>query len=530
MKLLVRFSVLAWLLIGGALEADEQIFVAGPVKIVPGNAKTASDRIDELCAQQWEELDLDPAELCSDEVFVRRIFLVTIGTLPREDEVRDFLASNDEVKRQFLIEQLLERPEFADYWAMKWGDLLRVKAEFPIKLWPNAVQAYHHWILDSIRSNKPYHEFARELLIGSGSNFREGEVNFYRAMKDRTPQGIASTVALTLMGERTENWPERKLDAMAGLFSHVAYKSTSEWKEEIVYFDPTMDKEELYKSAICPDGTPVTLDPSQHDPRAVFADWLLRKENPYFSKSISNRVWAWLMGRGIVHEADDIGPHNPPSNAALLEFLAEEFATSNCDMRHLYRIILNSKTFQLSSIPAQETPEAVSNFTHYPLRRLEAEVLIDALNFITETSEEYSSPIPEPFTFVPDDIRGIALADGSITSSFLELYGRPPRDTGLESERSRNTTPAQRLHLLNSSHVQKKIKVCPLVRLGAETGDEDRPELVERIYLNVLSRYPTAEEKVVVDDYFNLSYRGMKELAADLVWALINQPEFFFVH
>jgi len=518
------------LLVVAPATAQESIFVSGSFEATPNGAVEASNRIDELVAQQWTELDLKPAALSSDAVFVRRAYLVTIGTLPTEEEVRDFLSSEDEVKRQFLIERLLERPEFADYWAMKWGDLLRVKAEFPIKLWPNAVQAYHHWILDSIRNNKPYHQFARELLVGSGSNFREGEVNFYRAMQDRTPQGIASTVALTLMGERTEHWPERKLDAMAGFFSHVAYKATSEWKEEIVYFDPTMDEARLFEGAICPDGTAVTLDPTQHDPRAIFADWLIRPENPAFTKAIANRTWAWLMGRGIVEEADDMGAHNPPSNPPLLDFLAQEFADSQCDLQHLFRIILNSRTFKLSSIPVQQTPEAVSQFTHYPLRRMEAEVLIDALNAITATKEDYSSPIPEPFTFIPDDIRAIALADGSITSSFLELYGRPPRDTGLESERSRNTTAAQRLHLLNSSHVQKKIKVCPLVIWGNGTCLEERPEMVERIYLTVLSRYPTEDELLVVQEHFDSPDLSSGAIASDLVWALFNQPEFFFIH
>jgi hypothetical protein len=366
--------------------------------------------------------------------------------------------------------------------------------------------------------------------VGSGSNFRQGEVNFYRAMQDRTPRGIASTVALTLMGERTKNWPDRKVEAMAGFFSHVAYKSTSEWKEEIVYFDPTADQEKLYEKAIFPDGSPVELEPSQRDPRAVFADWLIRPENPYFSKAISNRIWSWLMGRGIVEEPDDMGPHNPPSNPELLAFLEKEFNESRCDVKHLFRIILNSQTFQLSSIPIQNSEEAAAHFAHFPLRRMEAEVLIDALNEITGTKEDYSSPIPEPFTFVPDDIRGIALADGSITSSFLELFGRPPRDTGFESERARNVTAAQRLHLLNSSHIRKKIKVCPLVTWGAGVCLEEQPEMIEKIYLHLLSRFPTEDERLVTTEYFQRTGASSRDLAADLVWALMNQPEFYFIH
>jgi hypothetical protein len=244
---------------------------------------------------------------------------------------------------------------------------------------------------------------------------------------------------------------------------------------------------------------------------------------------MANRIWSWLMGRGIVHEPDDFRADNPPSNPALLAFLEKEFAASKCDMRHLFRVILNSQTFQLSSIPAQDTPEAAAQFAHYPMRRLEAEVLVDALNQITATKETYSSPIPEPFTFIPENVRGIALADGSITSTFLELFGRPPRDTGFESERNLSTSPAQRLHLLNSSHVLGKIKACPLVA-EADAGDHDLNKLADKIYLTLLSRTPTADEIAALKAHMTSSYSSGRELAADIVWALINQPEFYFNH
>jgi hypothetical protein len=176
---------------------------------------------------------------------------------------------------------------------MKWAMLLRVKAEFPIKLWPNAVQAYHRWIHTSVRENKPLHIFARQLLLANGSNFREGEVNFYRAMQDRSPQGIAATVALTFMGERADKWPEKKLDAMAGFFAQVAYKATAEWKEEIVYFDPTADKEGITKNAIFPDGSPAGIKTGLDDPRLVFHEWLLQ---PRILGSAG--AWRTASGRG----------------------------------------------------------------------------------------------------------------------------------------------------------------------------------------------------------------------------------------
>lgn len=524
-------SILIALSIGAfaSLQAEHPVFESGIAQMPAGQNLEASQNLDQLVFKKQDELGIKRANLCSDSVFLRRAFLAVIGTLPTEAETRGFLESKAPDKRTQLIEILLQRPEFNDFWAMKWGDVLRVKAEFPIKLWPNAVQAYHRWIHTSVRSNKPLHLFARELLVANGSNFREGEVNFYRAMQDRTPQGIAATVALTFMGERADKWPKKKLDAMAGFFGELAFKATAEWKEEIVYYDPTADKDQLTKTAMFPDGTPGGIKSGQHDPRVVFADWLLRPENPWFSRSMANRIWAWLMGRGIVEEPDDFRPDNPPSNPELLSFLEHEFGSSKCDMRYLFRVILNSQTFRLSSIPAQDTPDAAAQFAHYPLRRLEAEVLIDALNQITATRETYSSPIPEPFTFIPENVRGIALADGSITSSFLELFGRPPRDTGFVSERSSETSPAQRLHLLNSTHVQGKIKQCPLVE-DAEAGDHDMIKLADKIYVTLLSRAPTAEEIAALKEHISSTYSNDRAMASDLVWALMNQPEFYFNH
>lgn len=513
--------------LSGGLNAADLVYETGPAIVHTGEYATASDHLDGLVFSHLRELNLKPANLCSDAVFLRRAYLCAIGTLPTEEDARLFLEQTDPDRRSRLVDDLLKRDEFADYWSMKWSDLLRVKAEFPIKLWPNAAQAYHRWIYASVRDNKPFHQFVRELLVANGSNFREGEVNFYRAMQDRTPQGIASTVALTFLGERADKWPKKRLDAFAGFFSQVAFKATGEWKEEIVYFDPSADKKGLAHGALFPDGTPAKIESGRQDPRIVFADWLTRPANPWLSRNIANRVWSWLMGRGVAEEPDDMRPDNLPINPPLLTFLQSEFDISHGDVKHLFRIILNSQTFQLSSIPAQDTPEAAANFAHYPLRRMEAEVLIDALNQITGTEESYSSPIPEPFTFIPEDVRAIELADGSITSSFLELFGRPPRDTGFEAERSRNTSAAQRLHLLNSSHVHGKIKACPLV---TEARDAKLPALAGKIYFTVLSRPPTPKELAAIESHVAATHVGLKETAEDLIWALINQPEFIYVH
>ncbi len=484
------------------------------------------NRIDELVFARWKELGIQPANLCSDSVFLRRAWLDVTGTLPTAKQAAEFLDSQDPNKRAALIDRLLERDEFADYWAMKWSDVLRVKAEFPINLWPNAAQAYYHWIRGSLAENKPYDRFVREILIASGSNFREAPVNFYRAMQNREPRGIAQTVAVTFMGERAEKWPAERLTRMAAFFSQIGYKHTDEWKEEIVFFDPA--KAAGDPTLTFPDGTRARLAPGQ-DPREAFADWLTSAKNPWFARNIVNRVWYWLLGRGIIQEPDDIRGDNPPENPELLSWLEGELVASHYDLKHIYRLILNSTTWQLSPIPRAAPTAAAAHFAAYPLRRLDAEVLIDAVCQITGTSETYTSAIPEPYSFMPDFQRAISLPDGSIGSPFLELFGRPARDAGLESERSNRISDAQLLHMLNSSHVQRKIQQGP--NLAAMMRDTRNPrDLVSQIYLTVLSRYPTDDEWKLVAAHSQSGAARGQAAVVDLVWALMNSAEFLYRH
>jgi hypothetical protein len=411
---------------------------------------------------------------------------------------------------------------------MKWSDLLRVKAEFPINLWPNAAQAYHRWIRTSLKENMPYDRFARELLTSSGSNFRMPPVNFYRAVQSKEPEGIARAVALTFMGTRAEKWPTNQLSGLAAFFSEIGYKHTSEWKEEIVMFDLAATTNRLARAAVFPDGTPARLSPDR-DPRKDFADWLIDPKNPWFTRNIANRVWAWLMGRGVIQEPDDIRPDNPPSNPKLLAALEKQLVASHYDLKSLYRLILNSKTYQLSSLPQTDQPEAAAHFAYYPPRRVDAEVLIDALDQITGTTESYSSAIPEPFTFIPAEMRSIALPDGSISSAFLDLFGRPPRDTGLESERNNRPTADQSLHLLNSSHIQLKLQQSQMIQALTQTN---RPpdQITSAIYLGTLSRPPTTNELQVAQTYFKTGGLNRRQAALDLTWALINSAEFLYQH
>ncbi len=329
------------------------------------------------------------------------------------------------------------------------------------------------------------------------------------------------------MGVRADKWPAEKLAGLAAFFAKVGAKSTSEWKEEIIFFDAAKTNA-TSPAPLFPDGQPAKLTADQ-DPRTVFADWLIDPKNPWFTRNLANRVWSWLIGRGIIHEPDDIRADNPPSNPELLASLESELIAAKYDPKQLYRLILNSQTYQLACVPASDQPEAVANFASYPLRRLEAEVLIDALNRLTGTTEKYTSAIPEPFTFIPDDMRAIALPDGSIASPFLELFGRAARDTGLESERNNRLTAAQALHLLNSSHVQRKIEQSRLVQTLTQSKSQPR-EIVNGLYLAVLSRFPTENEQSLVAAQFQNPGNKNREVAADLAWALLNSAEFLYRH
>ncbi|MCU0724463.1 MAG: DUF1553 domain-containing protein [Planctomycetes bacterium] len=516
------FAVLAVLLPLGTMGAQPR---AGNPFEGPA-AGVATHPIDSPVRAACRRRGIEPAPPCSDQVFVRRVFLDVIGTLPDPAEVTAFLADRRSSKREALIDALLERPEYADYQSLKWCDILRVKAEFPINLWPNAVQAYHRWIRDFLRENRPLDRVARDLLTRSGSNFREPPVNFWRGVQSRDPQGLAQAVALTFMGSRVETWPAEMRNGFAPFFSRVAFKRTLEWKEEIVFANPAATE---FLTATFPDGQVARIAPDE-DPRAVFADWLLAPGNPWFARNIVNRVWAWLLGRGVIHEPDDIRPDNPPSIPELLGNLEKEFVAARYDLKALFRLILNSATYQQSPVPRDRRPESETLFAHYIVRQLDAEVLIDALCKITGSGETYSSPIPEPFTYIPEEERSIVLSDGSITSSFLELFGRPGRDTGLESERSLKPTEAQRRFLLNSTDVQGRIdRSVNLRRLGLAARSNPR-EFVRQLYLLVLSREPTTEEIAVVEKYARTPGLSPGQVLSDLVWALVNTKEFLFRH
>jgi len=500
------------------------------------------NKIDELVLARLKELGILPSGLSTAAQFLRRVYLDVIGLPPTPAEARKFLADKDARKRAKLIDALLERDEYADFQALKWGDLLRIKSEFPSNLWPNGVQAYHRWVRNSIATNKPYDKFATELLTATGSNFRHPPSNYYRALRKRDAQGYAETTALVFMGARiscarchghpTEAWTRADSQGMAAFFPQVRIKRTQEWKEEIVYRSPTTTlRDSTTRQVIAPKflgGQTVKLATGE-DPRAAFAKWLTAPGNPWFAKSITNRMWFWLFERGIIHEIDDLRPTNPPTNPALLAYLESELVKSKYDLKHMYRLMLNSRTYQLSSMPNASNASDGVYFSHYPVKRLGAEQFLDTINAVTETYESYLSRVPEPYTRLPKGTRAVQVMDGSIGTPFLKLFGRPPRDTAYESDRCHETSMRQALYMINSSELENRVSRSPRIArmLKAKATDE---AVVEEIFLAALARFPKAKEKAESIKYLVDNKRNRTQAVRDLMWALLNTKEFMFNH
>ncbi len=482
--------------------------------------------IDKLVLEKLKKENIKPAALSSDAVFLRRVYQDLTGSVPRLWVSKSFIQNKSPDKRAKLIDSLMKTGEYYDYWTLKWGDLLRVKSEFPINLWPNATQAYHRWIYDAVKRNMHYDVFARKLLLSSGSNFRNPEVNFYRAVADKTPKGFATAVMLTFMGTRFDKWPDEERKNIIKFFSRVKRKSTNEWKEEIIYSDFNSGKTVFMK---LPNGEEKKIA-ADEDPRQVFTKWLVSAGNPWFARCAVNRIWYWLMGRGIIHEADDIMADSKPSNPALLKYLENEFIKSGFNVQHIVRLIVNSDTYQQSFIPRSKSPRAEALFAYYIIRRLDAEVIIDIIDSlgIEQQKEKYISLIPEPFTYVPVENSTISLSDGSISSQFLSNFGRPARDSGMLSERKNFSSDSQRLFMLNSNYVQRKLWVA--TRSIIKNRKLSNRQCIDSVYLLLLNRYPAKREAYTTIKYAKYTPLGRYQIVSYLVWALLNSKEFLYHH
>ena len=508
----------------------------GMLSFLPLSA-SALQKLDSLLQKNHTDARLTPVPRTADDLFLRRAMISITGKVPTLVEVRRFTADKSKDKRSKLIRQLLDSPGFADMMAMRFADMFRIKSEFPINLWPNAVQSYHRYFRDVIVQNRPWNKVVRELLTASGSNFRVPAANFFRASSVRTPEGLAKVTALSFMGLRLDRLSPDERKDFSAFFSRISFKSTDEWKEEIVFLNP----DPVCLKAVAPDGKSFVINSPATDPRTVFADWLLTKENPFFARAFVNRTWHWIFGRGLIDPADDMplprsfwsrlfSSNDDEGNEKILDFLAEEFVKSNYDIKKLFCLILNSSAYQADwkTRPDEQT-EAEKRFAVYPFRRLEAEVLVDIYSQILGSHESYSSVIPEPFTFLPKNAPAITIPDGSISSRTLDNFGKPSRDAGTLAERNSAVTPSQRLFLMNSNWIYQRSSNLPW-KLFKKRRMSDKQRM-EELYLTILSRKPTANEIKKINAYRNTMPRKQRwRIWQDLAWALINTREFLYHH
>lgn len=465
---------------------------------------------------------------CSDEVFLRRTYLVLTGRLPKAEKAEQFLTSVKHDKRALLIDSLLDSEEYVRYMVMRWGDILRIKSEFPSNLWPNGVQAYNRWVYEQINTNVPYTEFVRRLLLSSGSNFRSPAVNFYRAFLKKTPENIYQNINVLFLGNRNCN------DEGAACFEQLKYKPTKEWKEEIIYIDTEYKARK--RSVKLADNTQLPLNEGE-DWRTAYVDWLTHPSNQQFAAVMTNRLWYWVFGKGIVNEPDDWGAHNPPFDTALLDKLTRQFIASGYDTKALLKLILNSELYQDGgNVAAQQLQREGMNSTQqlpakatFTAQRLPAEVLVDALADVTGISDEYRSRVPEPFTYYPAGTRSVDLGDATVSSSALELFGRVSRDVSLESQRNSTLTARQLLYLMNSRELEERIRKSPVLN-ELSKQHPNIPALCRAITLMTLSRFPTQQEIDVYREYAKTNKLSLRNLATDILWTQLNSIEFLYNH
>ena len=450
------------------------------------------------------------SDRCSDEVFLRRAYLTATGALPTPSEALKFLDSDKPNKREALINYLLNSELYLRYMQMHWGDILRIKSEFPSNLWPNGVQAYNRWVYEHLLTNTPYDQMVRELLISEGSNFRSPAVNFYRGFQKRTPENFYKNINLLFLGNRNCT------DNGYLCFSQVTFKSTKEWKEEIIYID--YEKVAPWQDIVLSDGTKLTVT-TDTDWRETYVTWLTSRENRRFAEVMVNRMWYWVFSKGIVNEPDDWRADNKPSDPKLLKELTDFFIKSNYNMKALMKKILLSEKFNSKMAPEGE----------YESQRLPAEVIVDALASVTGVWNTYSSRVPEPFTFYPPKTRSTHLGDATVSSTELELFGKVSRDVSLESQRNNSITARQLLYLMNSSELEQRIRKGQSLK-NILKNEPDPEKLANEITLLTLSRKATAKEIELYRNHMKNSSLTIQELAYDIMWMQLNSNEFLYNH
>ncbi len=524
--------------------------------IVPLGQKTpewtfpAKTVVDQFTAKKWKELGLVPAELASDEVFIRRATLDITGTLPTPTQVTAFANDTAADKRDKLIDKLVETPEYAYYFANKWADVLRVKRRGDRER-AEGTFAFHGWIREAVASDLRYDEFARAVVTATGDETTNPPSVWFKEIDK--PEQFVDDVSQVFLGQRLtcaqchhhpyEKWSQDDYWGLAAFYGRVGRKEVkmpssdpnrNNARRQIVFTKSTgtVTNKRTQKTALTKplDGEPMDVDATD-DPRQKLADWMTAAKNPFFAKTLANRYWAHFFTRGIVDPLDDMRVTNPPSNPELLDALTKSVIDNGYSMKALVKTICKSRTYQLSAVPNDFNKHDKQNYARYYPKRMGAEVLLDAVNQITDT--------PQQFSGLPKDkhapTRAITLPDESYTSYFLEVFGKPQRISACECERVNEANLAQALHLLNSDEVQGKITNGGRIKDFIK-ADDKRPdaEKVDELFLWAFGRKPTADDRAAALGHIDAAVKkggpaAKRAAFENIIWALMNTKEFVFV-
>ena len=498
--------------------------------------------IDERVLEKLRKLRIAPSEPADDATFLRRAYLDAAGILPSVEEVENFLADSSPGKRRRLIDSLLERPEYADYWAYKWSDLLLVSTNRD-HLNRTALWDFYNWIRDSVAENKPWDRFARDIFASTGSSRENGALNYFVLHKDTIELAENTTQAFlgqTLTCARCHNhplekWTQVQYYRFANLFTRIGIKTGNEPGDSVVFTKDFGDIAHPRMGRPLPptplEGEELALD-SQEDRKLHLAEWLTSKQNPYFARNVVSRVWANFFARGLVVPADDLRATNPSSNEKLFDALVEDLIDSGYDVKHLIRRIMNSGTYQLSSTPNASNQHDKKYYSKYEVKRLPAEVILDAMSSITGRASRFKG--------YPAGMRALQLPDVQVESEFLESFGRPLRLVCDVQERSDDPSIAQALHVINGETLNGKLRaeennIASFLKLGLS----DR-KILDHLYLSAFSRYPGESERDVILQELERAragrgtararQRARREAIEDLTWALLTKKEFLFNH
>jgi hypothetical protein len=525
-------------------QIDSRVFAASP----------RNNLIDDHVLRKLAALHLPPSPPCSDREFIRRAYLDATGTLPTPEEVTSFLAHTGGDRRARLIDALIARSEFVDYWTYKWSDLLLVSSK---RLPGPAMWAFYQWIRKAVAENKPWDQFARELLTASGSALQNGAANYYVLHKDVTE--LTETTSVTFLGmsltcarchnHPLEKWTQDQYYGMANLFARVGLKDGERGGDVIVY--PAASGEILHPRRGEPmrpqplDAPPMPRD-GIADRRAHFAEWLTRSDNPYFARAVVNRVWRNFMGRGLVEAEDDLRATNPASNEPLLDALAKDFVAAGYDLRHLMRLIMNSAAYQRSSRPTAQNAVDDRFYSYYLVRRLPAEVVLDAYAQVTGVPTVFaqvrvgSSGGVENTANYPAGTRALQLPDTQVVSTFLDSFGRPERAQTCSCERQQDSSVSQALHLSNGATLNEKLRAAGS-RVEQWLADhKSADDCIRRLFDLALCRPPSDDElqrlRAILGDSLNgptpdpAAAAARRQAIEDLFWAVLTDQEFVFNH